>query len=115
MSPLYRLPEPGTTRPAELIVTACAGLYRAGTKFAMLFASVYHGVRRSQRRPKSSDSLRLTFQLSCTNTPGCQKRKKPIGSALASLYVRKFPSKASASALPVVLLLPAVLKDRLPV
>src|SRR5260370_34089081 len=38
-----------------------------------------------------------------------------MGSALASLYVRKLPSSASASEFPVVLLLPLLLKERLPV
>ena len=81
----------------------------------MLLACVYHGCSHSQRRPKSRLSLRLTLQLSCTNAPGCEKRKKPIGSALASLYVRKLPSSASASELPVVLVFPLLLNVRLPV
>src|SRR5260370_8315041 len=97
------------------MVTAFEGSYNAGTKLAMLLAWVYQGCSHSQRTPKSRLSLRLTLQLSCMNAPGCEKRKNPIGSALASVYVRKLPSRASARELLVVLLFPTLLKPILPV
>src|SRR5260370_10925389 len=40
MIPLYRLPEPGTIRPAGVTVTAMAGSYSHVTKLEMLFPSV---------------------------------------------------------------------------
>src|SRR5260370_29335103 len=85
ISPLNGFPEPGTTVPAVVIVTAFERSYRAGTKFAMLFAIVYMASRYSYRKPISKLSLRLTFQLSCINAAGCVKRKNPTGSALASV------------------------------
>ena len=47
-------------------------------------------------------------QLSLMKAPGCQKRKKPVGSELDSEYVRKLPRRASARALPVVFVFPMI-------